>query len=160
MNQCAYCRLSLIICVALRIFITSMAGSCASLSVLRKTTTVLRVTNLTQIVFLIIVYSKSAHVSSNQVLIIRSVRLYRYDLWYVSLLVGDRAVRGLRWDRSVPSKPTYRDVTYIQVTYTGGCIYTFDCHGDERLVARNMRRIGINKYKKKNFASSWLFARL
>jgi len=42
------------------------------------------------------------------------------------------------------------------VTYTRGRIYTIDSPDDGHLVARNMYRIGINIYKKKNCASSWL----
>jgi len=49
--------------------------------------------------------------------------------------------------------------TVFRVTYTRGRIDTIDCPDDERLVARNMQRIGINKYKKNNCASSWLFTR-
>jgi len=36
-------------------------------------------------------------------------------------------------------------------------IDTIDSPDDEHLVARNMYRIGINKYKEKNCASSWTF---
>jgi len=47
-----------------------------------------------------------------------------------------------------------------KVTYTRGRIDTVDSPDYERLVARNMYRIGINKYKKKNCASSWLFTKI
>jgi len=47
-----------------------------------------------------------------------------------------------------------------RVTYTRGRIDTMDSPDDEHLVARNMLRIGINKYKKKNCASSWLFTKI
>ena len=43
------------------------------------------------------------------------------------------------------------------VTCTRSCIDTIDSPDDDHLVARNMYRIGINKYKKKDFASSWLY---
>jgi len=46
------------------------------------------------------------------------------------------------------------------VTYTRGRIDTIDSPDDEHLVPRNMQRIGINKYKKKNCASSWLFTKI
>ena len=52
----------------------------------------------------------------------------------MSLYVGDRVVCRFRWNR---------------VTYTRGRIDTIDCPDDEHLVARNMKRIGINKCKKK-----------
>ena len=49
------------------------------------------------------------------------------------------------------------------ITSTVNCINTtsdtIDSPDDEHLVAQNMYRIGINKYKKKNCASSWLFAK-
>ena len=38
------------------------------------------------------------------------------------------------------------------VTYTRGHIDTTDSPYDEHLVAQNMYRLGINKYKKKNCA--------
>jgi len=44
--------------------------------------------------------------------------------------------------------------------YTKGRIDTIDCPDNEHLVARNMWRIGINKYKEKNCASSWLFTKI
>ena len=46
------------------------------------------------------------------------------------------------------------------VTYTRGRIDTIDSPDDEHLVARNIYRIGIRKYKKKNCASSWLFTNI
>jgi len=42
------------------------------------------------------------------------------------------------------------------VTYTSDRIDTADSPDDEHFVARNMYRIGINKYKKNNCVSSWL----
>jgi hypothetical protein len=47
-------------------------------------------------------------------------QLYQYDLWYML--------------------PTYT------VTYTRGRIDTIDSPDDEHMVARNMYRIGINKF--------------
>ena len=38
-------------------------------------------------------------------------------------------------------------------------IGTIDTPDDEHLVARNIQRNGINKYKIKNCASSWLFTK-
>ena len=58
------------------------------------------------------------------------------------------------------------DVTCIphchihRLTYTRGRIDTVDSPGDEHLVARNVSRIGINKYRKTNCASSWLFTKI
>ena len=46
-----------------------------------------------------------------------------------------------------------------RVTYTRGRIDTIESPDDEHLVARNMQRIGINKYTKKNCASGWLFTK-
>ena len=62
-------------------------------------------------------------------------QLYQYDLWYMSLYVGDRVVCRFRWS-------------------------TTDYPDDEHLVDRNMYRTAINKYKKKNCASSWLFTKI
>ena len=50
-----------------------------------------------------------------------------------------------------------RNTDLHSVTYTRGRIDTVDCPDDQHLFARNMYRIGINKYRKKNCASSWLF---
>jgi len=47
----------------------------------------------------------------------------------------------------------------FRVTHTRGGIDTIDSPDDEHLVARNMYRTGINKYKKKNCAPSWLFTK-
>jgi hypothetical protein len=71
-----------------------------------------------QFFFLIFVYSSSLHVSSNHVLII--------------MRVGDRAV---------PHSHLHR------VTYTRGHIDTINSPDDEYMVARNMYRSGINRYK-------------
>ena len=46
-----------------------------------------------------------------------------------------------------------------RVTYTRGRVDTIDSPDDEHLVARNMQRIGINKYKKKNCVSNWSFTK-
>ena len=53
----------------------------------------------------------------------------------------------------------FRPFNGFRVTHTRGRIDTIDCPDDQHLVARNMQRIGINKYKKKNRAASWLFAK-
>ena len=45
------------------------------------------------------------------------------------------------------------------MNYTSGPIDTVDSSDDEHLVDRNMYRIGINEYRKKNCASSWLFTK-
>jgi len=45
------------------------------------------------------------------------------------------------------------------VTYTRGRIDSIDSPDDAHSVARNMYRIGINKYKKKNCASIWPFTK-
>jgi len=47
-----------------------------------------------------------------------------------------------------------------KVTHTTGRIDTIDYPDDGHLIARNMYRIGRNKYKKKNCASSWLFTKI
>jgi len=39
--------------------------------------------------------------------------LYQYDLWYMSLCVGDRVVCRFGWNVD-PSKPAYHTVTYIE----------------------------------------------
>ena len=49
------------------------------------------------------IYFDSLLVSSNLVLIIRS-QFYQYNIWYMSLCVGDRP--------AVPSRPAYRTVSY------------------------------------------------
>jgi len=46
-----------------------------------------------------------------------------------------------------------------RMKYTRGRIDTIDSPDDEHLVAGNTYRIGINKYMKKNCASSWLFTK-
>jgi len=51
--------------------------------------------------------------------------LYQYDLWYMSLYVGDRVV-------CIPHGHLHT------VTYTRGRIDTIDSLDDEHLVARNM----------------------
>jgi len=52
---------------------------------------------------------------------------------------------------AVPFKTAYHTVIGIchRVTYTRGSIDTIDPLGDGHFVARNIKRIGINKYKKK-----------
>ena len=56
----------------------------------------------------------------------RGITVYHYDLWYMSLYVGDRVV---------PHGPLHT------VTYTRGRIDTIDSPDDEHLAARNMYRI-------------------
>ena len=62
---------------------------------------------------------------------------YQYDIWYMSLCVGDL---------DIPSKPAYQTV---RVTYTRCHIDTIDSSDDEHLSARNMKRFGINIYEKR-----------
>ena len=64
----------------------------------------------------------------------------------MSLYVGDRVA-------CIPHGHLHR------ATYIRGRIDTIDSPDDEHLVARKMYRNGINKYKKKNCASSWLFTK-
>jgi len=52
-----------------------------------------------------------------------------------------------------PILHTIRSPTYTR------CIDTIDSPDNQYLVAGNMQRIGINKYRKKNCASSWLFTK-
>ena len=55
--------------------------------------------------------------------------MYRYDVCYTSLYVGERVVCGVR---GTPH-------SHLQtLTYTRGRIDTIDCPDDEYLVARNM----------------------
>ena len=42
-----------------------------------------------------------------------------------------------------------RSPTHSDIRYTRGRIDTIDSPDDEHLIARNMQRIGINKYKEK-----------
>ena len=56
-------------------------------------------------------------------------QLYQYDLWYMSLYVGDRVVCMYT---CIPRGNLHR------VTYTRGCTDTIDCPDDEHSVARNM----------------------
>jgi hypothetical protein len=50
-------------------------------------------------------------------------------------------------------------VWYAGLDRTRGRIDIVDSPDDEHLVARNMQRIGINKYKKMNYASGWLLTK-
>jgi len=82
-----------------------------------------------QFLFLIFVYSSSLHVSEEPSAHHQESQLYQYDLWYMSLYVGDRVVCRFRWNCS----------SYLHtVTYTRGRIDTIDSPDDEHLVARNM----------------------
>jgi len=61
-------------------------------------------------------------------------QLYQYNLWYMSLCVGDRFVCS-----SERNFPTYTPNGHRhRVTYTRGCIDTIDSPVDEHEVARNM----------------------
>jgi len=64
----------------------------------------------------------------------------------VSRYVGDRVVY-------LPQGDLHR------MTYTRCRIVTINSSGDEPLVARNMWRIGINKYMEENCGSSWSFTK-
>ena len=66
---------------------------------------------------------KSAHRQESQ--------LYKYNLWYMSLYVGDRVVYRFRWN-CIPHGHLHT------VTYTVGRIDTIDSPDDEHLVPRNM----------------------
>ena len=55
----------------------------------------------------------------------------------MSLYVGDRVVCRFRWNSTD----------------------TIDPPDDQHLVARNMQRIGVNKCKENNCASSWLITK-
>jgi len=61
-------------------------------------------------------------------------QFYQYNLWYMSLCVGDRFVC-----RSESSFPTCtRNGHRHRVTYTRSCIDTIDSPDDEHGLARNM----------------------
>jgi len=47
-----------------------------------------------------------------------------------------------------------------RVTYTRSRIDTVDPSDNEHLAVRNMQRIGINKYTRKNCASIWSFIKI
>jgi hypothetical protein len=68
-------------------------------------------------------------------------QLYQYNIWYVSLFVGDRLVC-----RSVPA--CILDGHLHRVTRTRCCNDTIDSPDDEHEVARNMQRIEIT-YRKR-----------
>ena len=57
-------------------------------------------------------------------------QLYQYDLWYMSLCVGGRAV--CRVQTCIPHGHLHT------VTYTAGRIDTIDCPDDQHLGVRNM----------------------
>ena len=67
-------------------------------------------------------------------------QLYQYDLWYMSLYVGDRVVCRFRWNiRRVNCINTTSGTCHcMQVTCTRGRIDTIDSPDDEHVVARNM----------------------
>ena len=62
--------------------------------------------------------------------------MYQYDIWYMSLYVGDRLV----------CRP---DSRLHRVTYTRYRIDTIKSPDDEHLNVRNVKRIEININKKK-----------
>jgi len=69
-------------------------------------------------------------------------QLHHYNLWYMSLCVGDRFV--CRSERKRSSFPTCtRNGHRHRVTYTTGCIDTIDSPDDWHGVSRNMCRIKI-----------------
>jgi hypothetical protein len=61
-------------------------------------------------------------------------QLYQYNIWYMSLCVGDRPVcrSGISYPTRIPDGHLYR------VTYTRCCGDTSDSPDDEHKVARNM----------------------
>ena len=59
-------------------------------------------------------------------------QLYQYNIWYMSLCVGDRFMC-----RSDLVRPAHETVTNTRVTYTRCCIDTTDSPDDEHEVARN-----------------------
>jgi len=63
-------------------------------------------------------------------------QLYQYNIWHMSLCVGDRFL----------SPACTRNGHRHRVTYTRCCIDTIDSPDDEHEVARNMKRIEINTY--------------
>jgi len=64
-------------------------------------------------------------------------KLYQYNLWYMSLCVGDRF--ACRSERNCSSCPTCtRNGHRHRVTYTRGCTDKIDSPDDEHEVARNM----------------------
>ena len=70
--------------------------------------------------------------------------MYQYDIWYMSLYVGDRLV--CRFGRNVQTCMT--DGHLHRVTYTKYRIDTTESPDDEHLNALNMSRIEINLYKR------------
>jgi hypothetical protein len=61
-------------------------------------------------------------------------QLYQYNLWYMSLCVGDRVM--CKSESSFP--PCTRHSHQYRVTYTRDCIDTIDSPDDEHEVARNL----------------------
>jgi len=66
-------------------------------------------------------------------------QLYQYDIWYMSLYVGDRQVCGfgLNWFGRIQFHPNLH-VHVHRVTYTRCRIDTVDSPDDEHMSARNM----------------------
>ena len=102
-------------------------------------------TNLTHSSFLCI-YFNSLHDSSNPVLIIRRINCYQYNLWYMSLCIGDCFV--CRSERNCSFLTCTRNGHRHRVTYTRWCTGTIDSFDDQHGVARNMYRIEINTQKR------------
>ena len=74
----------------------------------------------------------------------QEIQLYHYDIWYISLNVGDCLV--CRFGRSVQT--CIPDGHLHRVTYTRYRIDTIESPDDEHLNARNMQIIEINIHKK------------
>jgi len=71
--------------------------------------------------------------------------MYQYDIWYMSLYVGDRLVCRFGWSSI---QTCTLDGHVHRVTYTR-CIDTINSPDDERMSVRNMYRSGIDIYEKK-----------
>ena len=81
-------------------------------------------------------------------------QLYQYNIWYMSLYVGDRFVC-----RSESSFPTCTQSGHRhRVTYTRCCIDTIGSPDDEHEVCSKHVE-NWNKYIEKNCASSWSFSK-
>jgi hypothetical protein len=72
--------------------------------------------------------------------------LYQYNVWYMSLCVGDRPVcksgRKISFPTCIPDGHLHR------VIFTRCCIDTIDSPHDKHKVVQNMYRIERNMYKK------------
>jgi hypothetical protein len=105
----------------------------------------------TQFFFLVCLFQSAtcfeqprAHHQENQ--------LYQYNVWFMSLCVGDRLVCRsgrnflVRLSSFLTCKP---DGLLHRVTYTRRCIDTIDSTDDEHEVARNMYRTEISIQEKR-----------